>query len=358
MSTIDEKLESVVTNLRNNLTTDRLDMSYGEIISMYETDEIIISPQFQRLFRWNTEKRTRFIESIILGIPITPIFVAEDNDGKWELVDGLQRISSILSFFGVLKNSNTNNRWTLEAGSLIGELEGYDIDTLPEKYIRNIKRTYCRVEIIKWDSNYDMRYELFNRLNTGGAALTDQEIRNCIFRGTSEKFNDLLKELTLTEGFRELINIGEIKVQELYEEELILRFFFFFYTDLSEIKAKNISFFMTDFMENTIKNNSFNYEEGKEIFSRTINILKLLDSNIFRFRNNQFSTSLYDSIMIGIAQNIEKYEKMDLELIKGKIDTLKNCEDFKKYIGAAASSKSRLVNRMRVSCEFFAEDKK
>ena len=76
---------------RNTLQTDKLDMSFGEIMSMYDKEEIIINPDFQRLYRWSDYQKTRFIESIIIGIPIPPIFVAEDSKGRWELVDGLQR---------------------------------------------------------------------------------------------------------------------------------------------------------------------------------------------------------------------------------------------------------------------------
>ena len=96
-------LQKEIEEKRNSLTTDRLDMSYGEIISMYQNDDLIINPEFQRLFRWNNYQKTRFIESILLGIPTPPIFVAEDKEGKWELVDGLQRLSTIISFFGLLK---------------------------------------------------------------------------------------------------------------------------------------------------------------------------------------------------------------------------------------------------------------
>src|ERR1051326_9001103 len=99
----DEILEQEVIKTRNSLSTDRLDMSFGEIMSMYERYELIIDPEFQRLFRWSDYQKTRFIESLLLGIPIPPIFVAEDRNGKWELVDGLQRLSTVLSFFGLLK---------------------------------------------------------------------------------------------------------------------------------------------------------------------------------------------------------------------------------------------------------------
>lgn len=189
-----ESLIKQIEEERNLLNTDRLDVSFGEIISMYERREIEIKPAFQRYFRWDEEQRTRFIESILLGIPIPPIFVAEDKSGIWELVDGLQRISTILSFFGILRSNDegikNNNNWVLTEGERIPLLEGFTYETIPNQFRLNIKRATCRVEILRWNSNYDMRYELFNRLNTGGSPLTAQEIRNCIYRDISPDFNN------------------------------------------------------------------------------------------------------------------------------------------------------------------------
>jgi uncharacterized protein with ParB-like and HNH nuclease domain len=145
----DEILEKEVVETRNSLSTDRLDMSFGEIMSMYERGELIIDPEFQRLFRWTDYQKTRFIESLLLGIPIPPIFVAEDKDGRWELVDGLQRLSTVLSFFGLLKTSTGKNRWKLIEAELIKSFEGYDENSLPLKFQLNIKRAVCRVEVIK-----------------------------------------------------------------------------------------------------------------------------------------------------------------------------------------------------------------
>jgi len=88
------KIEEIVSKKRNTLKTDRLDMSFGELINIYSDKELFISPEYQRAFRWSDYQRTRFIESVLLGIPIPPIFVAEDDNGKWEVVDGLQRIST------------------------------------------------------------------------------------------------------------------------------------------------------------------------------------------------------------------------------------------------------------------------
>lgn len=101
-----EALLQEVEAARNSLNTDRLDMSFGEIMSMYENGEMIINPEFQRFYRWNDYQQTRFVESILLGIPVPPIFVAEDENGRWELVDGLQRLSTVFSFFGIFFETN------------------------------------------------------------------------------------------------------------------------------------------------------------------------------------------------------------------------------------------------------------
>jgi uncharacterized protein with ParB-like and HNH nuclease domain len=135
----DQMLDEEITRARNSLSTDRLDMSFGEIMSMYERDEIIIDPEFQRLFRWSDYQKTRFIESLLLGIPIPPIFVAEDKNGRWELVDGLQRLSTVFSFFGFLKSGKEKNNWVLESGELVKSMVNYSCSDLPLKFQLNIK---------------------------------------------------------------------------------------------------------------------------------------------------------------------------------------------------------------------------
>ena len=158
--------------------------------------QIIISPEYQRAFRWDQQRQSDFIESILLGIPFPSIFVATNSDGKWELIDGLQRVSTVLSFFNELKDENGNpypkNGLKLVEGSMLKELKDITIDTLPLEYKLQIKRTPCRVEIILKESEFKMRYELFKRLNTGGEGLSRQEIRNCIFRGLDSRYSEFV----------------------------------------------------------------------------------------------------------------------------------------------------------------------
>lgn len=352
-------LEAEIIEQNNLLRTDRLDLSFGEIISMYERCEIIIRPAFQRYFRWTEEQQSRFIESILLGIPIPPIFVATDSEGVWELVDGLQRLSTILSFVGVLRSDDEGirkkNNWTLLAGDRVEKLEGFTYESLPNKFRLNLKRSTCRVEILRWNSNYDMRYELFNRLNTGGTPLTQQEIRNCIFRDISPKFNDFLKKLAENQKFKDLVALNDIQNEQLYNEELILRFISL-YKNEGKISS-SISQHMTIFMENALKSNSFDYNEYESVFIDVFNILYPLGKDIFRQKNGDFATALYDVITYGIAENLSKYKRTPTEILEKKInEEVRKDETLLRFSRRGGNNqKTRIVNRLREAKRIFGE---
>lgn len=351
-----DKLEQDILQQSNLLRTERLDLSFGELLSMYENGEIVINPSFQRLFRWSEEQKTRFIESILLGIPIPPIFVATNSEGIWELVDGLQRLSTVFSFVGVLKidgKSHNKNNWVLLEGDRIQSLVGFTYEELPQKFRFLIKRSVCRVEILKWNSSYDMRYELFNRLNTGGTPLTQQEIRNCIFRDISPKFNNFLKELSEDKNFIESVRLSTEQNECLYNEDLILRFISL-YAQGDNIKT-SISKHMTMFMENALKDPNFDYKKYRTIFRELFAVLAPLGSDIFRQFNGIFATSLYDTITYGIAVNIDKYKAMPSDQIKEIINTkVRDNKNLMRYSRKGGNNQQkRIINRLKIGEEIF-----
>lgn len=354
-----EGLEKQITEESNLLRTDRLDLSFGEIMSMYERNEIVIRPAFQRYFRWTPEQQTRFIESILLGIPIPPIFVAADSEGVWELVDGLQRISTVLSFAGLLRTDDEGlqkkNDWILEDGERVEKLDGFSYKTLPNKFRLNLKRAVCRVEILQWNSNYDMRYELFNRLNTGGTPLTQQEIRNCIFRDISPKFNEFLKRISANSKFKDLIALTNAQYEQLYHEELVLRFLSL-YKKEGQIKH-SISQHMTDFMKDALNNPDFNYEKYEQIFNRVFEVLHPLGKNIFRQHNGDFATALYDVITFGIAEYINKYEKANpVDIQKIIDDNVRQDETLLRFSRRGGNNqRARIKNRLKEAKRIFGE---
>lgn len=376
-------LEQAVSDERKRLSSDRLDISFGELINLYKNDELIIRPEYQRLFRWSETQKTALIESILLSIPIPPIFVAEDKNGVWELVDGLQRVSTFISFFGELKgdgweinhqeedvNSSveereeieegngevteeekTINKWTLQEGGLVQSLQGFNVDTLPTNLKINLKRAVCRVEILRGESSNSMKYELFKRLNSGGSKLTPQEIRNAIYRGVDRRLNELLLKISRNEVFKTLTQLSRGKLNELYDQELVLRFFAFYKN--AEKVNENMEKFLNKFMEKTVENADFDYNNYESLIIRVLELInKIGEPKIFRNDRNLFVPAYFEGILIGVAQNIDKYAE-DLELLKLKIRQLKSDIDFRGYSGTASNSRSRIRNRLKRADEIF-----
>jgi hypothetical protein len=185
-------LEKEIEAAKHSVRTDAYQMSVGELVNMYLADELTVDPEFQRLFRWEIGQKSKLIESILLGIPLPSIFVFERPDGKWELIDGLQRISTILEFMGLLKAPDLNGirpPSILEATKYLPSLhntvwEASDkITDVPVKAQKplgtgdkfNVRRSRIGVEILKRPSDEKTKFDLFQRLNAGG---TQANLRN------------------------------------------------------------------------------------------------------------------------------------------------------------------------------------
>ena len=222
---------------RKRIVTDGYEMSLGEVMSLYRDGELKIDPVFQRLFRWDDERKTRFIESILLGILFPPIFVFQDEKGVWELIDGLQRLSTVFQFTGELKGDRAQEfgPLVLNGTQFLPSLDGKRWvesaenagDGIGQVLQIDIKRARVRVEILKNDSDLEAKFELFQRLNTGGAKLTEQEVRNSIAVSISPDFYNWLIAKSNEEDFRTTTAQTEVAIAEQAGVELALRFFAF-----------------------------------------------------------------------------------------------------------------------------------
>ena len=163
-------LEKQIEAARKEIASDGYEMSVGEIINLYRDDELIIHPAYQRLFRWDSSKKTRFIESLLLGIPIPPVFVFQTEKGLWELIDGLQRLSTIFEFVGILKSRGEDGikiePAALERTKYLPDLAdrtwktGHGNVGIGSAAQLFIKRSRIRVEILKKESDPSAKYEL------------------------------------------------------------------------------------------------------------------------------------------------------------------------------------------------------
>ena len=194
------------------ISTQPYDLSVQTLMEQWEEKTLKI-PEIQREYVWDNGRASRLIESLILNIPIPPVYFSETKDATFEVIDGHQRVRSIARYL--------NNEFGLSGLRVLDEFKGVRFFKLPAREQRFLKSRSLRAVVISYDSHPSMKFEVFERLNTGGISLNAQELRNSIYRGT---FNRELKELVKDQNYRECIGTTMPR-RRMVDEELILRFF-------------------------------------------------------------------------------------------------------------------------------------
>jgi hypothetical protein len=199
------------------LNTASYDYSVDYIATQMTNDspKIILEVPFQRKQVWKSDRSSQLIESIIMNVPIPPLYFAEEEDGKWLVIDGLQRLTAIKTFF--------QNEFALKKMEIIKELEGIKFKDLPQKAKDLLKDGLLRINVIKKDSHPDIKYDIFMRLNKGAVTLNAQELRNCLYRGT---LNNLLRTLSKNPIILKILNQKSPHNRYL-DVEFLLRFLAF-----------------------------------------------------------------------------------------------------------------------------------
>jgi hypothetical protein len=277
-------LQEEIDKARAEIRTDGYSVSIGEWISIYEKEELDIHPEFQRFFRWSTRQKSRLIESILLGIPIPQVFVAQRPDGVWDVVDGLQRLSTIYQFVGILKDEDSKvlQALTLERTQYLPSLAGkrWEDDAHPDQSLTPaqrllIKRAKIDASIILKESDESAKYELFQRLNTGGSMLSDQELRNSILVMLNREMYNWMKQLSRDSNFVECVALSERAVEEQYDMELVLRFLVFRTLPPPDlVNLGDLGEFLTDKASELARDESFDYKGEEQAFKETFGILK------------------------------------------------------------------------------------
>ena len=225
-------LKDEIDLAKRTVTTDTVSISIGEVSTMYSSYELNILPEFQRLFRWGYEKKSNFVESILIGIPIPPVFVYENENGTWELIDGLQRISTILEFMGVLRDPDTSEplRSKLIATKYLPSLDDVvwksqeetekPLDTALQLFFRRHRIDF---QILKYPSDPKTKYDLFQRLNRGGAYANEQEVRTCSMVLANADLTRRIRELCATQPFRDLFRLSDEQITQQKDIEYAVR---------------------------------------------------------------------------------------------------------------------------------------
>ena len=195
-----------------NLTTQAYDKSVSDVVRMITDKDLILDPDYQRNYVWDNKKASKLIESIILNVPIPVIYVSEEKDSSWSVIDGLQRLNSLKRFF--------DGKFKLSGLEILFELNRCDIKTLPSKSLRMLKNGLLRIVMVTADSNDDIKYDIFMRLNTGSVHLNEQELRNCLYRG---KLNTFLQEEAKEMEWLAMLGL-DYPHKRMVDRELLLRF--------------------------------------------------------------------------------------------------------------------------------------
>jgi hypothetical protein len=346
-------IEAAIDKRIGEVRTDALDLSFGEIVNLYSAKELIIQPEYQRLFRWTLEQRSRIVESILLELPIPQIFVIENPSGVIELIDGLQRVSSVIQFIepGALELEPLQ----LVGCDLISELNGKFFADLSLTLKLRIKRSSVRTIVIKRQSSSFLRYEMFKRLNTGGSGLMPQEIRNCTARMLGEdgvKFYKFLQDCAATPQFKNCTEtLSQTDREQKADEELVLRFFAT--KNGQEMFRGSVRDWLDDYMESVLlKKVEFSYDEELADFTAVFETLdRMIGAGAFvRYRGEApvggLAPAYFEAVTIGTYRTLPGVQGVDPNSFRKSMAETVQGENFRSATGPGANSREKLEKRI------------
>jgi hypothetical protein len=386
-------LNTEIENAARQVSTDAFSLTIGELVNMYRDGDIIIDPNFQRLFRWDIERKSRLIESILVRIPLPSIFVFELPNSKWEVIDGLQRLSTILEFMGELKNKDGAYPYprslvgTQYLPSLKGAFWSKEImetqlkideekvahddpdyfDNRSYYYVfdgdtqRAIKRTKIGIQLLEKKSDPKSKYDLFQRLNSGGMAANDQELRNCAIVMVSVDLFDRIRKFAESEDFSKLIPMGRSSIQKSNHLDNLCKIIAFSFREYK--LGSDIEEFVTVAMVEIAYNSE---NESEYIFSKLRDALSLIIQscgyNALRpYKNGEFvgrigRTSI-EIILVGVLKCFEniRSKPKPAEFVRDQIINFWLSNDSKKFSAAGIAGTDRVQFTIPLGVSIFSQ---
>ncbi len=336
---------------QRDLVTSVVDYNLGTLADLVNKDKIDLSPRYQRRFRWDAARQSRLIESFLMNVPIPPIFLSEDRYGTYAVIDGKQRLFAIREFI--------RGRLKLKGLKVFEEINGQSIDDLPSR-LRDILQTRAtlRAIIILPQSDSEVKFEVFKRLNTGGVRLNPQEVRNSSYPGP---LNDLVLSLSVMPEFHSLLGIRDKEKSAIYREmrdaEFVLRFFTF--RDSWDSFAGGMMRRMDSFMSDHQHMDTRAVESAREAFVSTMAAVEAAfgDHAFQRWVpqrkawRQQVLASLYDAEMFA-AQGKDPVElSAKRKPIESELKKLFSNTEFREAIDAATNTPALFRRRIAMMKE-------
>jgi hypothetical protein len=357
------------------IVTEQARYPLNTIVNLVESDDYILNPEFQRRHRWDNTRKSKLIESFIMNVPIPPIFLYEFEYSKYEVMDGLQRLTAISQFY--------KDEFVLQELGEWKELNGYKYSTLPEQVRKGIDRRYISSIILLQETAKSeveanrLKQLVFERINSGGEKLKPQEIRNALYPG---KLNSLTIKLARNPQFCKLWNIPEPDTYEITsghprqevienqyfkdmsDAELVLRFFA--YRQLDQWQGNTLEIFLDEFL---ISGNLSFTEETLEQLQQVFEDTVMLAHDIFghkafwlhRNREDKWfhyerpTKILYDPLMQVLANFLDKAD----QLLLHKDRILQGLENFHKeeneVFKGRDTNRTKVIERINVLSDYF-----
>lgn len=348
----DSKIPYEIPQEVRKITTQAYDKSVADVVRMIDDKDIRLDPDYQRNYVWDNKKASMLIESIILNVPIPVIYVSQEEDDSWSVIDGLQRLYSLKRFF--------DGKFKLSGLEILSDLNKSDINTLNPKALRMLRNGLLRVIMITHDSNEEIKYDVFMRLNTGSVHLTEQELRNCLYRGN---LNKLLREVVQNATWLQLMGLKEPHVR-MADRETALRFLAIWKSwnadteTLNDYKGRMKSFLNT-FMSDHKDIKQSESVEWKAIFEETVNkVIQVYGTNAFKRQSLDGTTektinrAIIDVIMLSSTQHtLEELMRKKEVIKKNFIEKTNNDLDFRNSIKIGTSDTKVITLRLREWCK-------
>lgn len=332
------------------LVSEPRDLSIRELFNQEQEGDLLLQPDFQRYYVFDDAKASRLIESVLMGVPLPLVYLSEEPNATYSVIDGQQRLTS---FFRFIRNELRLRRLTI-----LSEFNGKYFRDLPQDMQRTFRNGSIRCIIIKRESDPDIKFEIFERLNTGSVRLNDQELRNCIYRG---RFNKLVADLAADPDWLRLLRRSEPD-NRMVDREMILRFLAL-YLDFNLYQAP-----MKRFLNTAMRDRQHMTEaqaaQLRDVFRRAVlNVQTVFGDKAFiRYepghegnpaggwgRETRLNMALFDTVMLSFA----RYEQRDIvpyrdAIAEAFIDLMATNRTFIEAITEGTSQRNRLLNRVDI----------
>lgn len=363
-----DQLQSVARE--RTVKTQSIEYDLETLVKKIQKKVIKLDPDYQRRHRWSVQTSSKLIESLILNIPIPIIYLSYDIDvdvdsteteARYSVIDGQQRLSAVLGFF--------ENKFALDNLDILKALDGCFYKDLPPFLLRRLEER--TIKCLRIDSTVDpqVKFDIFERLNSGSVALGSHELRNAVLRG---RFNDLCKKLSKNDDFRIMNQIpltdgdSNTKVKKMEDVELVLRFFSLIngnYKNFKKSKDKSFKDFLSDNLREKNSLADLELKKQGDLFNQTMAFIreKFGDQAFAKYKfvkgkyvlQSKFNAAVFDALSVAVADTaLKSNNKKKTDSVTAFTNLFKD-EEFHESVSGSILDSAKIIYRIDCAKDCF-----